>query len=119
QTATGDLSGDHRQIAQAAPDVRGCGEGPFFGPLSGLPARGNIVCGAGQGKRNARHFRVGGDSASPTAPLCGLPLVRRGGLAYRTAFPVNRIFGWGGELLNRSEERRVGKECRSRWSAWQ
>ena len=26
--------------------------------------------------------------------------------------------GWGGFLKNRSEERRVGKECRSRWSPY-
>ena len=25
---------------------------------------------------------------------------------------------WGGQLVHRSEERRVGKECRSRWSPY-
>ena len=26
--------------------------------------------------------------------------------------------GWNGDIFSRSEERRVGKECRSRWSPY-
>src|SRR5687767_15802244 len=36
----------------------------------------------------------------------------------RQAIELNRFVHWGGKLvlLDRSEERRVGKECRSGWS---
>ena len=31
---------------------------------------------------------------------------------------IKAQFGYGGAIHNRSEERRVGKECRSRWSPY-
>ena len=34
------------------------------------------------------------------------------------ALPFVLFSAWGGWLLLRSEERRVGKECRSRWSPY-
>src|SRR3712207_7430341 len=44
----------------------------------------------------------------------------------RQPFPVDEVLRWGDQLLDvleflhdhRSEERRVGKECRSRWSPY-
>src|SRR3990167_1469525 len=44
-------------------------------------------------------------SASSTTCLC-----------FSTFFPLfQRVFIWFGVKMDRSEERRVGKECRSRW----
>ena len=37
---------------------------------------------------------------------------------YRPAIDAKRPFGNSGPTTNRSEERRVGKECRSRWSPY-
>src|SRR6266496_4668359 len=47
----------------------------------------------------------------------------RSDLAAKTDAQMNAIFGWKNEaktvgVLVRSEERRVGEECRSRWSAY-
>src|SRR5256885_3952712 len=41
-----------------------------------------------------------------------------GGRENRQRVSVARLQGGGGELRERSEERRVGKECRSRWSPY-
>src|SRR5207249_8626801 len=49
----------------------------------------------------------------------------RGTSRYGTSSPVGRVHGNGAESIRsaiaskRSEERRVGKECRDRWSAYQ
>src|SRR5687768_18576049 len=50
---------------------------------------------------------------------CALPICWFGGVSARFATPANSIAFMGAliALLARSEERRVGKECRSRWSA--
>src|SRR5687768_18470137 len=65
---------------------------------------------------------------SPAAPadsgqalIEGIELVRRQFLAKLEAFGVKRIDVEDGRFdpeLHRSEERRVGKECRSRWSPY-
>src|SRR5258707_15173140 len=45
--------------------------------------------------------------------------VRMGDMTNSSLSPVLWIYGPNGALLNsRSEERRVGKECRSRWSPY-
>src|SRR3712207_8905578 len=54
----------------------------------------------------------------PSAPLCGYPGGQGGGwtrvsAAARVSAPASPI-----EPHGRSEERRVGKECRSRWSPY-
>ena len=54
-------------------------------------------------------------TAAPDAPVVSMPLVRGGERL--------QIADWGGEGRTltdhgRSEERRVGKECRSRWSPY-
>ena len=43
--------------------------------------------------------------------LCGLELDN-------PLVPASGCFGFGKEFAQRSEERRVGKECRSRWSPY-
>src|SRR6266481_5213982 len=54
---------------------------------------------------------------------CALPIfergaaVRRGRLAVRRPRPA-RLRGPGRDVARSSEERRVGKECRSRWSPY-
>ena len=42
------------------------------------------------------------------------------GFRYYSEHKANqlRLTGWVKNLYNRSEERRVGKECRSRWSPY-
>ena len=57
----------------------------------------------------------------------GLAAVNKSGRLYdrfrgRVLFPLidtgGRVTAFGGRLHRRSEERRVGKECRSRWSPY-
>src|SRR5689334_10361047 len=59
------------------------------------------------------------DSAGGTCKGCdGTPLPTEGGYAKFTAHPGSEgEQKWGGVIrVKRSEERRVGKECRSRWA---
>src|SRR3712207_7051602 len=59
---------------------------------------------------------VGVLSASAGIVLNDHPLDMR-----RDSFPPNRLFdaaACGARILSRSEERRVGEECRSRWSPY-
>ena len=37
---------------------------------------------------------------------------------YEVMYKYEKSFGETGVMTNRSEERRVGKECRSRWSPY-
>ena len=39
-------------------------------------------------------------------------------LTYKTEFGIFLIASFGSTMVLRSEERRVGKECRSRWSPY-
>src|ERR1043165_2172367 len=64
---------------------------------------GETACRAERSRRQAHEQAVG----TPQAPGCG---------AVRSAAPGVVAGGAGGRLSDRSEERRVGKECRSRWS---
>jgi len=85
--------------------------------------------------RRVRHFRLGGSRAPRAAEPAALSAVREGqrvlhqryGLGLVTRFEtgpqpmVSVRFDDGSErrlALARSEERRVGKECRSRWSPY-
>src|SRR2546422_11549769 len=58
--------------------------------------------------------RVTGIDQSPAAVKQATALAERNGLADRCVFRVANAF----DELRRSEERRVGKECRSRWSPY-
>src|SRR5262244_179236 len=48
-------------------------------------------------------------------PICGSAALPHGG---RAAEPLGALAQLGEDLIVRSEERRVGKECRSRWSPY-
>ena len=70
------------------------------------------------------------DSRMVAESVRGHPVGRSGGLRHRCSagplvtrhrwtFPLVTALLWvGQEALRRSEERRVGKECRSRWSPY-
>src|SRR2546422_5284787 len=61
-------------------------------------------------------FRGGGHRARPLGGrVGGVGTPQRGGAAPRR---VPRLFGDAERRRPRSEERRVGKECRSRWSPY-
>ena len=47
-----------------------------------------------------------------------LALAGCSGLKTQISFPTRRSSDLGGRRIIRSEERRVGKECRSRWSPY-
>ena len=73
---------------------------------------------------------VGGDYTLPSLPIYLNSLLHRHGLTVQdvvVACNLDRSYGYqlfngtrrpSRELLLRSEERRVGKECRSRWSPY-
>src|SRR3989442_3149461 len=55
-------------------------------------------------------------------PHCGSPAGLAHWVLSACALPVCRLDDWGllpfADFIDRSEERRVGKECRSRWSPY-
>src|SRR5690606_41107027 len=61
-----------------------------------------------------------------TAPLLGYMLLDVNVQWFRVVYPASAVIATLGvlnfariRLRHRSEERRVGKECRSRWAPWQ
>ena len=88
-------------------------------PLHGHPASliVNTEISGNQSSEGAGIYNDGGDLQMLNVTVSGNKAMRGGGLYNKASSPVitNTII-WGNLL--RSEERRVGKECRSRWSPY-
>src|ERR1035437_7157712 len=78
-------------------------------------------------ERSELHRRVWGDTPTGTPAPAGTFDVDTGVLDFNRPWPrpllepdkfSAYLHGWAEKSLARSEERRVGKECRSRWSPY-
>ena len=58
-----------------------------------------------------RYYLIAGE---PSGDLHGANLMK----GLKAHDPEAKFRFWGGDKMARSEERRVGKECRSRWSPY-
>src|SRR5690554_6769914 len=92
-----------RQLACAKDVVRRC----FF------DARSSLLAHLGTDVRNRRTLRHGGMPAKRPQPV-----ITRSGSGEKQRESITEENPHGSIQATRSEERRVGKECRSRWSPY-
>ena len=112
------MGGQHRQPVGVMPGARQVVAGGFAGAVGAVGFIGVLLGESGRiGRQRAVHL-VGGNVQEAKGRLVGF--IQRqpvGAGGFQQAEGADDV---GGDevLLTRSEERRVGKECRSRWSPY-